>query len=145
MGAAVTVSTARFGAVTVDEDEIITLADGLLGFVRFQRMIIVPVNDDGLFWWLQSVDDPDLAFLSVVPWAFFVDYELALSEDDQQRLSLATADDALVYCLVTVHDDPRSYTANLLGPVVVHRALRLGRQVVLDADVSTRAPLGGAT
>ena len=90
MGAAVTVSTARFGAVTVDEDEIITLADGLLGFVRFQRMIIVPVNDDGLFWWLQSVDDPDLAFLSVVPWAFFVDYELALSEDDQQRLSLAT-------------------------------------------------------
>ena len=145
MGAAVTVPTARFGELTVDEDEIVAFADGLLGFVRFQRMIVVPVNDDGLFWWLQSADDPDLAFLSVVPWAFFPDYELALSEDAQQRLSLGTVDDAVVYCLVTIHDDPRRFTANLLGPVVVNRQLRLGRQVVLDADLPTRAELPSPT
>lgn len=140
-GVPLVVPTDRFGELTVDPGDVIEFPDGLVGFAVVTRAIAVPVNDDGLFWWLQAVDDPALAFLAVVPWAFFADYEPVLPADVQDRLGLDDADDALVYCLVTIHDDPRRFTANLLGPVVVNRRRRLGRQVVLDADLSTRAEL----
>ncbi len=135
------VSTDRFGDLTVDPDDVIDFPDGLVGFAMVTQVIAVPVNDDGLFWWLQAVDDPGLAFLAVVPWAFFADYEPEVPADVQAQLTLEEADDALVYCLVTIHDDPRRFTANLLGPVIVNRRRRLGRQVVLDADLATRAEL----
>jgi len=135
------VHTDRFGDLTVDETDVIALPDGLVGFAQVDWVIAVPVNDDGLFWWLQAVDDPALAFLTVVPWAFFGDYEPVVPEDAQARLELDDPGDVLVYCLVTIHDDPRRFTANLLGPVVINRRRRLGRQVVLDADLPTRAEL----
>lgn len=135
------VPTDRFGELTVDPGDVIEFPDGLVGFAMVTRAVAVPVNDDGLFWWLQAVDDPALAFLAVVPWAFFADYEPVLPADVQDRLGIDDADDALVYCLVTIHDDPRRFTANLLGPVVVNRRRRVGRQVVLDADLPTRAEL----
>jgi len=140
-GVPLVVPTDRFGELTVDPGDVIEFPDGVVGFAMVTRVIAVPVNDDGLFWWLQAVDDPRLAFLAVVPWAFFADYEPVLPADVQDRLGLDDADDALVYCLVTIHDDPRRFTANLLGPVVVNRRRRLGRQVVLDADLPTRAEL----
>ena len=140
-GVPLVVPTDRFGELTVDPGDVVEFPDGLMGFAMVTRAIAVPVNDDGLFWWLQAVDDPALAFLAVVPWAFFADYEPVLPADVQERLGLDEVDDALVYCLVTIHDDPRRFTANLLGPVVVNRRRRLGRQVVLDADLPTRAEL----
>ncbi len=135
------VRTERFGEVRVDEDQVIDLPDGLLGFVAMTTAVLVPVDDDGLFFWLQSVDDPALAFLVLTPWPLFPDYAPELSDADQAALDLADASDALVLCLVTSHVEPRRFTANLLGPVVVNQRRRLGRQVVLDADLPTRAEL----
>ena len=136
-----TIATSRFGEVEIDDDEIVQLADGLLGFVEMTSMVLLPVDQDGLFFWLQSVEKPDLAFLALVPWALFPDSDLVLNEVDLEALDLHDAADALVFCLLTSHDEPRRFTANLLGPVVVNQRTRQGRQVVLDADLPTQADL----
>lgn len=133
--------TERFGEVTVDDDKVFELPDGLLGFVEMTAAVLLPVDEDGLFFWLQAVDKPDLAFLVLTPWPLFPDYDVSLSDVDQAALEMSEAGDALVFVLLTVHDDPRRFTANLLGPIVINQDLRRGRQVVLDADLPTQAEL----
>lgn len=133
----------QLGAVEVDETKVLTFPDGLLGFPDVTRFALLDAGDDGTYFWLQSLEDPQLAFLSAVPWAFFPDYEPELSASDQDALELTDAHDAIVLCLLTITDD--AVTANLLGPLVVNAVTRTGRQIVLgDSDYTTRAPLAAA-
>ncbi|MFV2039306.1 MAG: flagellar assembly protein FliW [Acidimicrobiales bacterium] len=135
------VPTVRFGELDVDDDEIIDFADGLLGFATLDQAVLVPVDEDGLFFWLQAVNDPELAFLVVTPWPLFPEYQVDLDEPDQAALELADTTDASVLCVVTSHDQPRRFTVNLLGPLVVNQRLRRGRQILLGADLPTQAEL----
>lgn len=135
------ITTTRFGLIEVDPEELIDLPDGLLGFVSVDQVVLLPIDDDGLFFWMQAVDDPAVAFLVLTPWPSFADYELDLAEADQEALGLDDPGDAIVFCLLTSHDEPRRFTANLLGPVVINRRLRRGRQVVLNGDHPTQAEL----
>lgn len=140
--AGVRVATARFGEIEVDDERVITCPEGLPGFPDAHRFALVDVRDTGVFYWLQSLDDPALAFLTVVPWAFYPDYEPELPEADREALGLVSADEALVLCLLTVHREEESITANLMAPVVVNRTSRLARQVVLaEAGWPLQAPL----
>lgn len=135
------IPTERFGTLEVGIDDIIELPDGLLGFPDLRRMVLLPVDDEGTFCWMQSVDHPELAFLAVVPWPFFGDYELDLPDADAEALGLRRAADAVTWCLVTVHRDPDRFTANLLGPVLVNHVVRRAKQVVLRSDLPTQADL----
>lgn len=139
--ASMVISTDRFGDVTIDEDDIISLPDGLVGFVGLERVVVLPVDEDGMFSWLQSVDDGRLAFLVLTPWLLFPDYAPEVSDADQALLELDDASDASVLCVVTSHQEPRRFTANLLGPIIINWRLRRGRQVVLDGDHPTQAAL----
>jgi flagellar assembly factor FliW len=140
--AAMRVATARFGEIEVDDERVILCPEGLPGFPDARRFVLVDVRETGVFYWLQSLDDPALAFLAVVPWPFFPDYEPELPDADRDALGLSSADDALVLCLLTVHRDDEVITANLMAPVVVNRHTRRARQVVLaDAGWPLQAPL----
>jgi flagellar assembly factor FliW len=141
----VRVATARFGELEVDEERVLTFPDGLAGFSGAKRFTLVEVPGNEAFLWLQSLDDPALAFLSTIPWPFFPDYEPEVPESDQELLALADPTDALVLCLLTVRRDEGEVTANLLGPLVVNQRTRTGRQVVLaDSKHALRAPLVAA-
>ncbi|MPY94816.1 MAG: flagellar assembly protein FliW [Acidimicrobiia bacterium] len=136
------VASTRLGDLDIDENTVLEFADGLLGFGSARRFALVDTHDTGTYYWLQSLDDSGLAFLTVRPWAFFPDYEPELPEADRVALGLEDAADALVLCLLTVDRATSSITANLLGPLVVNAAAKVGRQVVLtDSGLSTRAPL----
>lgn len=134
------IESEQLGTVDVDESKVLSFPEGLLGFPDVTRFALVDAGDDGTYFWLQALDDPQLAFLAAVPWAFFPDYEPELTESDQATLSLGDAHDAIVLCLLTIRDE--AVTANLLGPLVVNAVTRQGRQIVLgDSDYPTRAPL----
>ncbi|MCB0995400.1 MAG: flagellar assembly protein FliW [Acidimicrobiales bacterium] len=137
----VCVDTERFGPLDIDVEQIIEVPDGFLGFPELRRLVLIPVDDDATFCWMQSVDDPATAFLAVAPWSFFPDYEVTLRDDDADALALRRAEDAVTWCLITVHREPDRFTANLLGPVLVNNALRRGRQVILREDLPTQAEL----
>jgi flagellar assembly factor FliW len=138
----VQVASDRFGALDVDDERILEFDEGLLGFPDARRFALIDSHDTGVYYWLQSVDDPALAFLTVVPWPFFPDYEPDLSDDEQGALALRAASEAMVLCLLTVQRESQAITANLLGPLVVNSTTRKGRQVVLaESGYPVRAPL----
>ena len=138
----------KLGQLEVDETTVLTFPQGLLGFDDARRFALIDAHDAGVYFWLQSIDDPKLAFLTAVPWPFFADYEFELPDADRDALGLtddSDTSDTMVLCLLTVDRAVGDITANLLGPLVINSASRVGRQVVLsDPELTTRARLEAA-
>jgi flagellar assembly factor FliW len=136
------VASDRFGELEVDTTRILSFPEGILGFPQAKRFALVDSTDTGTYFWLQSLDDPALAFLAVVPWAFFPDYQIDLPPNEESALGLGSEADVMVLCLLTVVREQNLITANLLGPLIVNTETRVGRQIVLaDSGYPVRAPL----
>jgi len=131
------INTTRFGPLEVDGDRIITFKDGPLGFPNHQRFALIQTSPDPVFFWLQSADDPTLAFVVCDPLAFVPDYQVPIRRDDVEALQLADLTDCQVLVIVNKVGD--QLTANLLGPLVIGAHSLLGKQLVLsDKRYSTR-------
>jgi flagellar assembly factor FliW len=135
--------TTRFGTITIEESDIITFPDGLVGLSHLKRFVLVRHDDNSPFRWLQSVEEPGFAMLVIDPWFFRPDYEVVLSDVDVERLQLS--DEAIRWVYVTVSippGKPHAMTANLLAPIVINGNARRGRQVILnDERYNTRHPI----
>jgi flagellar assembly factor FliW len=142
----VLVRSERLGDLDVDDDKVLSFPDGLLGFPVDQRYVMVDIDGGDAYRWLQSVDDPTLAFLAVIPWHFFPDYEPDIDAVTEAELSLSDPGDAIVLCLISVREESEpAVTANLLGPLIINTTTRVGRQVVLaDSGYPARAALVSA-
>ena len=154
MGTEIEIQSTRFGTLLVDEERIINFRSGLLGFPEHRRFALIQTGEENYFFWLQSLDEPNLAFVVTDPAIFFKGYEVPLRDETRQDLRLgapaeeggfplttATAGTFLqVFVICNKVDD--WLTGNLLGPLVVNAQNRLGQQVVLtEKKWTTRQPL----
>jgi flagellar assembly factor FliW len=134
------IQTSRFGTLTVDADRILRFPRGLLGFPNYERYALIQAGEDNYFFWLQCVDEPNLAFVVTDPGIFFKSYEVPMKEETQQELELT--DPAFAQTFVICNKVGEWLTGNLLGPIVVNAANRLAQQVVLtEKKWTTRQPL----
>ena len=134
------IQTSRFGAVSVEADQLISFPRGLVGFAKAVRFALLPAPDNEGFYWMQAIDDADLAFLVTDPQPFFKDYDVPIREETQQDLQLADTKDGRL--LVICNRVGEWLTGNLLGPLVINTASRTGLQVVLTEKKWTcRQPL----
>jgi len=103
---------------------------GLLGFEKLKRFELISNPGEEPFKWLQALDDPSLAFLVVPPFEAVQVYQPDISDDDVRSLNLESAEDALLFGIVTLHRNGQA-TVNLKGPIVVNRHTWKAKQVVL--------------
>ncbi|MDR2726330.1 MAG: flagellar assembly protein FliW [Candidatus Adiutrix sp.] len=123
--------TKRFGEMEFTEESVVRVLGGLLGLGGLENYVIIRYQDDSPFYWLQCVDDPDLALVMVNPLAFTPDYAPAIPPAVAEELG--GPGELSLFVIVTIPaGNPRGLTANLLGPVVVNPGRRLARQLVLD-------------
>jgi flagellar assembly factor FliW len=133
------IETTRFGPLDVAETELLSFPDGLLGFGEFRRFAVIDDADGGPFRWMQSVDEPSLAFVVTDPSLFFPDYRVRIRAEDLAPVGLKGVEDGRVLVILTLSSDASKITANLQGPLILNVAARLGRQIVLpDAGLSPR-------
>ena len=57
------IETSRFGQVEVDGARLIRFPAGVLGFPDDHRYALIQTGEGSAFYWLQSVDRADLAFV----------------------------------------------------------------------------------
>ena len=134
------IESTRFGRLSVDEERVITFPGGLLGFPEHTQFALIQTGEENYFFWLQSADDPNLAFVVTDPSIFFKDYDVPLREEMQQDLKLE--DPQFVQVFVICNKVGEWLTGNLLGPLVVNAQNRLAQQVVLtEKKWTTRQPL----
>lgn len=117
---------------------------GILGFEKHLEYVLTAYDPETPFYWLRSLDDPELAFLVLEPHYLLEDYSFDLSDEEANLLEISSAKQAFVLVLLTVPENPLEMTANLLGPLVFHKETHLGRQVVLEKEsYSLRFPVFG--
>ena len=131
----------RFGVLEFGEEEIIVLNEGLLGFPMSRRFLMFPYGENSSFFWLQSVDEPEIAFIVINPFDFFSDVEFTIQDDDALALALDRQEDVEIFTLVTIPEGrPEEMRTNMAGPVVVNVQNRQGRQILIK-EYSPRQPL----
>jgi len=135
------ISTTRFGSVSVDESDVLSFADGLIGMEECCRWVLLADAQNSALGWLQCVDLPQVALAVVSPRRFVPDYHARVSRRDIAPLGLKNPSDAQV--LVIVNQANGSLTLNLKAPLVIHLEARLGRQVIAKDDHAVQHLLPG--
>ncbi len=134
------VRTTRFGVVQIAEDRVINFPKGLLGFSQCKRYCLLEPGDDACFFWLQSLEEPGLAFVVTDPSLFVPDYSVPIRPEQMADMQLAKLEDAQVF--VIVNKVEQQLTGNLQGPLVINTVTREGEQMVLaEKRWTTRHPL----
>ncbi|WP_027087238.1 flagellar assembly protein FliW [Cohnella panacarvi] len=125
------IHTSRFGELDIQEQEVIRFEQGIPGFEDLRRFVLIEVPDHEPFSYLQCIDDSEVSFIVTDPFEFFADFECELPVPVVEDLKIVSAEQVLVRAIVSIHGELESATANLVAPVIINRAERTGKQVVL--------------
>lgn len=123
-------ATKAYGVIDVDERQKIAFPQGLFGFESFKDYVLLDAQQQP-FYWLQSVDMEQIAFVLVNPFLFRPDYEINIENDELADIDIRSPEKALIFVIVTIPPDGSPMTANLQGPLVINRDTRMGKQAIL--------------
>ena len=111
-----------------------TLPSGLIGFEQYNQAELLYQRDHLPFLWLRLVGPRDhIHFIVIEPGGIVPEYEPELFDEHALGLDLHDASEAMVLNIVTLkRQNPVEATVNLIGPVIINRRTRIGRQVVIS-------------
>ena len=109
----------QFGEIEFDPNIIIKFDSGIFGFENLRDYLLIKVDDE-LFYWLCSIEDPEIAFPLV---------GLRLIDDTFPQEESSEA-----FGIVTMNPDIRKITVNMKAPVYINQTVKSGYQKILDAD-----------
>jgi flagellar assembly factor FliW len=134
------VKTTRFGEIETEFDRVIKFPKGILGFPENREYVLLQTNEEGNFFWLQSTENPALAFVVSDPLLFMPDYQVPVKAEEFAEIDLHKIEDSQVFIIVNKVD--QILTGNLQGPLVINAMNRQGLQLVLsEKKYSTRHSL----
>ncbi len=128
-------NTVRFGEIEIEEDRIFNFAMPIIGFDMLHKFIILDPNKETLFKWLQSVEDPTLAFPVISVSALDLDYTIDLPDNVVEVLNITNVESLLVMNITSIpQDNPKGTTINLLAPLIFNLDNQTAAQVVLSGS-----------
>lgn len=130
----ITIDTARFGTLSVAEDKIISFVRPIPGFEKLRRYILLDHDAEGAFKWLQSVEEPEVAFLLTDPVLYKADYKVRLSGAETESLGPVEPKDLVFLVMVCVSREQRQISLNLKAPVVFNSAAMKAVQTIIDRE-----------
>jgi len=133
--------TTRFGEVEYDPKNILYFPAGLIGLPNLRRFVVMPNKKQGPLFWIQSVDDPDMAFVLTDPSNFFLDYMVVPDDSERKLLHIDSDDPCYVLTVVTVPPDQK-ISINLAAPILFAPSTNRAIQVILEnTQYQTKTPL----
>jgi flagellar assembly factor FliW len=131
--------TKHFGEINVSEDAILSFDEGLPGFPNSKRFVLMEDVDkegkaDNLFYWLQSVDESNLALMLMDVVKVMPEYDPSVDVADIQELNLLDSDSYFVYNVVVVPEEVEKMSVNLKAPIVINDRLKKGKQVLSNNE-----------
>jgi len=122
-------SSSRFGDLEAKEEKIINFPDGLVGFPGLKRFIVID-HRDTLIKWLQSIDDPDMAFIVASPDIMTGEYSINLDSTVRRYLQLENDNNLVILLILRVEGE--EVIANFQGPLIINAQNMKGAQIVLE-------------
>ncbi|MBE3568890.1 MAG: flagellar assembly protein FliW [Bacillales bacterium] len=136
------IETKYHGKIEVQKADIWQFEKGIPGFLEEKEFVLLPLPENEVYWILQSVQTPELAFVVSDPFVFFKDYQFALDDLTLDQLDVKKKEEVLVLVILTVKEPFQNTTANLQAPLILNKTNRKGKQVILnDGKYNVRTPL----
>jgi flagellar assembly factor FliW len=128
------VSTMRFGVVSFSDQGVISFERPMPGFEKARRFILIEHDKEGVFKWLQSVEDPNLAFLVTNPNLFKPDYSAPIGRAQMDCIGAKDELEVTTLVMVCVSHSTGQVTINLKGPLVLNQRTMKAMQLIVDRD-----------
>jgi flagellar assembly factor FliW len=113
------ITTMKFGKIEFDSDKIILFESGLFGFEQLKEYLLIKTEDE-FFYWLHSIDEPEIAFPLVGTRLLDVDY--SFDKDFEP------------FGIVNLNKDPLKIVVNLKAPVFINQNEKRGFQKIFDLE-----------
>ena len=131
----------RLGLIEVPQECILELVAPLPPFASLRHFSLLPDPEEEYFLWLQSLEQPALA-LVLMPYALVATEAPPVPRGVREELGLGPDEAPEWYVIVSLGEEARQVTVNLLAPLVVSPRTHRARQVVQEGDLAlARRPL----
>ncbi|MEJ2617276.1 MAG: flagellar assembly protein FliW [Ignavibacteriaceae bacterium] len=110
------ITTQQFGEIEFEKGHIVNFSSGLIGFENLKEYLLIK-TDDELFYWLNSIEKPDICFPMVG--IRVIDEDFPMEKDFE------------AFGIVTLNKDPLKVTINLKSPVYLNQDEKTGYQKML--------------
>lgn len=125
------IETARFGEIACAPDAVVVFPEGLPGFDA-RRFVLMDAPEAPGTVWLQALEDPTLALLTVDPTAFEIPFEPRHKPAETAVIRPGDeAADVLEWRLLAYENEAGDLNINRFAPIVIHRAAGLAMQLFL--------------
>lgn len=134
-------ATRLFGEIEIDESKIITFEDGIIGFPDMKKFtLIFDEEKEGKpsISWLQSMDEPEVAFPVMDPLLVCETYNPSVEDELLKNLGTIKEDNLYVLVTVTVPQDIKELAVNLKAPIVINTDTRKASQIIVEDDLPVR-------
>lgn len=109
----------QFGEFEFDENRVFLFKEGLLGFEELKKFLLI-TEENGLFFWLTSVDEPEIVF------PLFPIKSLYDNYPGDKKME--------PFGIVKLDKNPVDITINLKAPVYLDVDEKIGLQKIIDSD-----------
>lgn len=134
-------ATRLFGEIEINESKIITFEDGIIGFPDMKKFtLIFDEEKEGRpsISWLQSMDEPEIAFPVMDPLFVCETYNPSVEEELLKNLGTIKEDNLYVLVTVTVPQNIKELAVNLKAPIVINTDTRKASQIIVEDDLPVR-------
>ena len=132
------INSRLFGEIDIDGEKIIRFEKGLIGFDEYVNYAIIFDSEretKGGIMWLQSMDEPTLAFPVIDPTMIYDDYNPVVEDEWLAPIGeIKDMEDIYVLAVMTVPSDLTKMTANLKAPLIINTDTRKGCQIIVNNE-----------
>lgn len=129
--------TRLFGEIDIEEDKIIRLENGMIGFPDMQNFALIFDEEKGneaKIMWLQSMDEPEMAFPVMRPELVMPEYNPTVNDEVLEPLGTMTDENMFVVATLTAVADVKKNSVNLKAPIIINTETRKGCQIIVEDD-----------
>ena len=129
--------TRLFGTIDIEDDKIIKLKEGIIGFPDLQNFTLIH-DEEGRrqdsIKWLQSMDDPSFALPVLDPLDIKPDYQVIVNEEGLEVLGAISEENTFILVTITVPEKIEEMSVNLKAPFVINTDNLQGAQLIVEDD-----------
>lgn len=127
------IMTRAYGPVDISPEQVFEFPQGIFGFEEHVRFALLDAHQRPFFW-LQSLVDPQIAFILIDPAIFRDTYDHGVGLSDLEDIGAASWEEILTFAIVTIPPGNGPMTANLQGPIFLNKKSHKGKQAISPRD-----------
>ena len=113
--------SSRFGKIPFQEENWILFPSGILGSCQLRTFILIKPPEEKLFIWLQSCQEPRIAFPLLSSQRFFPKLSFNISRFDLEFLHASFQENLSFFNIVHIpSNQPKKMTVNLRAPIALN-------------------------